>query len=420
MSTRTKPLEATRRRVLVGVAGLGAQWLVGCTMRGSGESERDAASSGAGPSDEGRATKPPDAETVCVDAVGGGTLLSVLPFVDEGDLPFDTPTGEGLDGRLYTDLARLEYGARIVDNDRFYIRTRYPDRLDPGRPWEIRVGGLVTAPAAFDLASVTAGARSMGAVLLECSGNSRGGHFGLLSAAEWSGTPLLSWLRERVTFAPAATRVLVSGFDDHSMPSARSVAGASWVFTFAQLEAAGAFLATAMNGAPLPRDHGAPVRLVVPGWYGCTNIKWVDAITLVGDDEPSTLHMREFASRTHQSGTPTLARDFIAASIDQTAMPVRVEKWQLADGLRYRVVGIMWGGERPLDRLRLRVGDGAPEGVHVCPAPVTNRSWTWWSHVIRRPPPGRAALTLEVPDDGVRTRRLDTRFYAREVTFEDA
>ncbi|MCA9587895.1 MAG: molybdopterin-dependent oxidoreductase [Myxococcales bacterium] len=417
MSARTKHLEATRRRVLVGVAGAGAQWLVGCTLRGFGESAGD---DGDAPRAPGEGTSAPRGEPVCVDAVRGGTLLSVLPFVDEGDLPFDTPTGQGLDGRLYTDLARLEYGARTVDNDRFYIRTRYPDRLDPSKAWEIRVRGLVSAPATFDLDSVTRDARPMGAVLLECSGNSRGGHFGLLSAAEWGGVPLMPWLRDRVSFASGATRVLVSGFDDHSLPSARSVAGASWVFTFAQLEAAGAFLATTMNGAPLPRDHGAPVRLVVPGWYGCTNIKWVDEIALVGDDEPSTLHMREFASRTHQSGTPALARDFFAASIDQTAMPVRVEKWRLPDGVRYRVVGIMWGGDRPLDRLRLRVGGAAPEEVHVCPAPATNRTWTWWSHVIAPPPAGRAALTLEIPDGAVRTRRLDSRFYAREVTFDGA
>ncbi len=96
-----------------------------------------------------------------------------------------------------------------------------------------------------------------------------------------------------------ATRVLVSGFDDHSQPSRSSVAGASWIFTFEQLEAAGAFLATEMNGKPLSPDHGFPVRLVVPRWYGCACIKWVNEILLVDEEAPVTSQMREFAGRGH-------------------------------------------------------------------------------------------------------------------------
>src|SRR5204862_7518096 len=104
-----------------------------------------------------------------------------------------------------------------------------------------------------------------------------------------------------------------------------------------------ALLATGMNGAPLPPDHGFPVRLIVPGWYGCACIKWIDRIDLVAADAPATTQMREFARRTHQNGEPALAREFTPAVIDQAAMPVRVEKW-LADGrIAYRVIGVMWG-----------------------------------------------------------------------------
>ena len=47
-----------------------------------------------------------------------------------------------------------------------------------------------------------------------------------------------------------------------------------------------------MNGAPLTRDHGFPVRLIVPGWYGCSCIKWVDRIELVADEAPATTQMQ--------------------------------------------------------------------------------------------------------------------------------
>ncbi len=65
---------------------------------------------------------------------------------------------------------------------------------------------------------------------------------------------------------------------------------------------------------------------------------------LVDDDEPATPQMMEFASRTHQNGTPRMARDYRPASQDQAAMPVRVERWRLADGTRlHRIVGFLRG-----------------------------------------------------------------------------
>ena len=113
----------------------------------------------------------------------------------------------------------------------------------------------------------------------------------------------------------------------------------------AQMMRLRALLAVRMNGAPLPRDHGFPVRLVVPGWYGCACIKWVNRIELVPDEAPATSQMHEFAARTHQpfdrlkAGTEVVARDFVPAVIDTAAMPVRVEKWAIDGRLAYRVVG---------------------------------------------------------------------------------
>jgi hypothetical protein len=164
--------------------------------------------------------------------------------------------------------------------------------------------------------------------------------------------------------------------------------------TFEQLTRAGAFLATHMNGAPLPLDHGAPVRLFVPGWYGCACIKWVNEIRLVGENEPATSQMQEFAARIHQKGVPVLARDYRPATLDQSAMPLRIEKWRLVrdSGLIYRVVGISWGGDRASDRLTLRFNANEPLApVKVCPPQKT--------------PPGRCGRT-----SGVRERRPPTRF----------
>jgi DMSO/TMAO reductase YedYZ molybdopterin-dependent catalytic subunit len=389
---------ATRRQILGGFVGSGGGWLLGCG------------------SDPGAAPPGPDpTDTSCTELFARGTLLATLSFTSEATAALETPLSSGLDGRLYTDLEKLRLLTTSVENDRFYIRTRYPDRLVAPASWIVRLGGLVETKSAPDLASLLARARPLGVTLLECSGNGDFARFGMLSAADWGGVPLTELLQERVKALPGGTRVRVSGNDDHSAPSAHSTPGASWIFSFDELASTKAFLATTMNGAPLPPDHGAPVRLVVPGWYGCTCIKWVDAIDLVGEDEPATSQMTEFAARTMQNGTPALARDFQPAAIDQTAMPVRVERWSVDGAVVHRIVGLMWGGSRPTDALAIRINDGAPERVALCATQV-NTTWTWWSHAWRPPGPGTYAMTMKIEDATIRTRRLDTGFYARSIT----
>jgi DMSO/TMAO reductase YedYZ molybdopterin-dependent catalytic subunit len=358
---------------------------------------------------------PPSSAACEGDPLAGGSRLGVVPFVDEGPRPAEVLHDAGLDARLYTDLSTLDERGLVVDTARFYVRTGYPDRLDPSRPWTIALGGAVRAAVSLPIADLARDEAPMGATLLECSGNGAFAYFGLMSVAEWSGVPLPRVL-ERVERLPEGKRVLVSGFDDHSRPSARSVPGASWIFGTDDLVATGAFLATRMNGAPLTRDHGAPVRLVVPGWYGCTCIKWVDAIDVVGDDAPSTPHMREFASRTHQVGEPALARDFRPASMDLAAMPIRVERWSVAGQTRCRVVGIQWGGAGPTDKLLVRFGESSPwERVASCAPPAPTRIWSFWSHVWTPPGRGVYAIDLRVDDAAVPTRRLDRLFYRRRV-----
>ena len=175
-----------------------------------------------------------------------------------------------------------------------------------------------------------------------------------------------------------------------------------------------------MNGAPLPLDHGAPVRLIVPGWYGCACIKWVDRIDLVDDAAPATSQMREFAARTHQSPGAALARDFSPASIDTAAMPIRVEKWVVNGRPEYRITGIVWGGSRPTNALSIRFrSGGAWTRVDSCPLPESTLTWSLWTHTWRPTEPGRYQIVLRVDDPSIRTRRLDVFFYVREIQIHD-
>jgi DMSO/TMAO reductase YedYZ molybdopterin-dependent catalytic subunit len=388
-------------------AAVGA-WIGACDEGGPG-SEGDA-STGARPDAAAAGCPDPFADTALVAAA--------MPWVDE-TRPLDVKRGRGLDGRLYTDLSRVVPEALLIDNDVFYLRTFDPDLIDR-RDWTIEVAGLAAAPTRLTLEDLVPFVRDQGPQVLECSGNFRDAGFGLLSAATWAGAPVLEVLDALAPPAEGATRILVNGFDEHSEPSAGgfSTPGASWIFTREDL--ADAFFATEMNGAPLPADHGAPVRLYVPGWYGCTCIKWVDRVEYVDDDAPATGQMREFASRTEQSARHVLARDYLPAVIDQAAIPTRVEKRRRLDGsIVYRVVGLLWGGSSPTDALVFDDRRGARQAVDVCPPMTQNALWTVFQHPWTPSVAGTYELAYHVEDPAIRTRRLDRGFYVRRVLVDE-
>ena len=363
------------------------------------------------------------ADVPCTGPASAGELLGTLPLFRNKPQPqpFGVKiSGQGLDARLITDLSILEPNNLITPNGLAYIRTEIPAAAANHQgPWTLDANGLLAQPQMLRLDDLVKLSKTMGPHLFECSGNGNPSNFGLMSVAEWEGIPLTEVVA-RLKPAKEATAVLVSGYDHIGQVSQRSIVGASWVLPLADLEKLGAFLATRMNGEPLPADHGKPVRLAIPGWYGCSWIKWVNEIRLVGLDEPATSQMIEFANRTHQTTPHKLARDYSPADIQTAATPVRVEKRKTASGIEYRIVGIVWGGTRPVDRLAIRFkADEAPAPFAVCPAPKTHVMWSLWEYRWKPATPGTYEISLSVPDSSIPQRRLDSGYYRRQVTIDD-
>jgi len=355
----------------------------------------------------------------CLDSASqnsfaSGKLLGQLEFLNEGPVEMDTAFGNELDGRLYTSLASLNETELVTPLERFYVRTRASLLLPKLETWMIGVDGLVAEPRKLEITELEAEARGLGLHLMECAGNTRAAHFGMISVGDWAGIPISAILTSPKP-KPSATQVLISGFDRYVASSITSTPGASWIFKLDDLLSSNAFLATQLGSKPLPRDHGAPIRLVVPGWYGCSCIKWVDRISLLDDSAESTSQMLEYATRTHQKGSPRLAKDFLPARIDHAAMPIRVEKWLVGEKIRYRIVGLLWGGSRPIKTLGIRCN---PEEDYVAvdslPAEQT-APWTLWSHGWAPAAQGTYTIRLAIKDQELHPKRLESGYYARSV-----
>lgn len=348
------------------------------------------------------------------DTVQGNQFIALIEFAGEAPIPMDTAMGAGLDGRLYTDLSKIGPKNPTIPNDKFYVRTRASEFLKDGEPSLIEVTGMVKQPTKISVAELKKMSRPAGLHLLECSGNVRDAHFGMLSVAAWSGAPVSDVL-DSIHIQKAASHILISGFDRYPDTSSTSEPGASWIFPIDEFKSSKAFFATTMNGSPLPKDHGAPVRLVVPGWYGCTCIKWVDQIQLLGEDASTTSQMREFAGRTMQQGVPERVRDYRSPLIEQAAMPVRVEKWLVHHKIKYRVHGIAWGGDQLAIGLEIRFASDEDYVPVDDFRQTANDPWSFWTHAWTPAKPGTYSIRLRLKDRGIRARRLDAGYYTRSV-----
>ncbi len=343
-----------------------------------------------------------------VETLAGGRLGGLVRFEDEGVAPAGELIGSELDGRLFTDLSRVSAERLVTATREFYIRSAASRVLPAGAGWKVGIEGPGERERAIGITALRAAAKPMGMHLMECAGNVAMTRFGLMSVADWAGVPLMDVLTRE-----GAGLVEVAGFDQYAEPSRTSIPGASWIFPIEQVKHA--FLATEMNGRPLNADHGAPVRLIVPEWYGCACIKWVNRISFVDEGAEASSQMKEYAVRTLQEGRPELVRDFLPAMVEAAALPVRVEKWIVGGKVRYRVVGIAWGGTQPIEKLQIRFNPGEEFREVAGFRQLKTDPWTLWNYEWVPGAPGDYHIRMAIAAPAVRARKLEMGLYDRTV-----
>ncbi|WP_322665973.1 sulfite oxidase [Dendronalium sp. ChiSLP03b] len=180
----------------------------------------------------------------------------------------------------------------LVPNDWFYVHNRNtPPAFDPST-WRLRIEGTgVSVPCEFTYDEIIAMPSISVTSAIECAANGRRffeeayntplsgtrWRLGAIGVAEWTGVPL-SILLERAGLKSTARDVLVEGADLASLDEKGTQSKFSSVVPIAKATADNSLIVYAMNGEPLPPDHGQPCRVIFPGWAGNANVKWIERI----------------------------------------------------------------------------------------------------------------------------------------------
>jgi DMSO/TMAO reductase YedYZ molybdopterin-dependent catalytic subunit len=229
--------------------------------------------------------------------------------------------------------------------------------------WKLRISGLVEQPLDIDLAGLKALPSKTLRVTLECAGNGRGQLSPRypsvpwleegVSTAEWTGVPL-ELLLDRAGLRSDAKDIVFRGADRGFDRGVEHEFARSLEPELARREEV--LLAYAMNGEALPPQHGAPLRLIVPRWYGMASVKWLYAIEAIdrkfdGLQQASGYHFRGAAG---EKGAPC-TRMRVNSLMVPPGIPDFFTRKRTAAAGTVEIAGRAWSGAGHIDRVELAV-----------------------------------------------------------------
>lgn len=309
-------------------------------------------------------------------------------------------------------------GLDLTPVDAFYHRNHAATmpRPDPAA-WTLRVDGLVERPATFSLGCLRARFREHAEIVtLQCAGNRRAGLAevadlpgetpwgpGATGTARWAGVRLADVLRD-VGVEADGTDVVLTGADVSDEPGDPEPYAVS--VPLEKALAPEVLLAWSMNDAPLPAAHGAPVRVVVPGWIGARSVKWLERVAVA--DGPAQGHFQAVAYRLLPAdATPARGR-----GVPLGAIAVNADVLAPADGATVRAGPVhitgyaLAGGDRTVVRVDVSTDDGTT-WAQADLAPAASRwSWRHW-HADLDLPPGTTRVVARAWDSAAGTQPSD-------------
>ena len=300
-------------------------------------------------------------------------------------------------------------GGVVMPNAHFYVRNHFQiPKLDPAT-FRLAVGGLVERPLSFSLRDLHNMRSQTLIVTLECVGNGRTlfqpaiegekWNLGAVSTAEWTGVPLVEVL-DRVGVRTGARDVVFRGADGGSVDGHSGATRFERSLPLDHARDADPLLAYAMNGEPLPIQHGYPVRLVVPGWYAVASVKWLTEIDLV--DQPFAGHFQADRYWYEWERDGEVVREPVTLQRVRALITEPGPRQEARCG-ELVIRGVAWSGAAPIARVEVSIGGGGWQEARLV-SERKRHSWQWWELITRLQEPGLVTLRARATDLAGRTQ----------------
>jgi DMSO/TMAO reductase YedYZ molybdopterin-dependent catalytic subunit len=290
----------------------------------------------------------------------------------------------------------------ITPNNLFYVRNHFDVPDSQVETWELSVNQKVSHPQKFSLKDLKGMPSRKLTVLLECAGNGRSSlsppikgtawNLGAVSQAEFYGTPL-HHLLEIVRPTRDAIEVLFTGAD-------QGLVRTGGITSYARslpLEIANhpdVLLAWEMNGEPLPPNHGYPLRLVVPNWYGMASVKWLKEISLIDKPFDGFFQTGDYIyidAEGIPDGTPIRQMQVRSLILNPTEGSDHSSRF-------IQISGIAWSGMGDIVDVSISHDDGKNWHATNLEAPNDLYGWTRWHSHLDLPHPGQFTLLSRATD----------------------
>jgi DMSO/TMAO reductase YedYZ molybdopterin-dependent catalytic subunit/rhodanese-related sulfurtransferase/glyoxylase-like metal-dependent hydrolase (beta-lactamase superfamily II) len=333
---------------------------------------------------------------------------------DAAGLPVVTPRDAGLvlhkaePLNCETSLPAL-IGGVVMPNARFYVRNHFPTPALDTATWRLRFGGLVERPLSLSLRELQNMRSQTLVATLECAGNGRSAfdppvpgeqwRLGAVSTAEWTGVPLVEVL-DRVAIKSAAREILLRGADSGPVEGHPEGIAFERSLTIDDARGSEAILAYAMNGEPLPVEHGYPLRLIVPSWYAVTSVKWLAEIEAIGEHFEGFFQEARYNYEWERDGTverePVRLQQVRSVITD----PTGAEELPAGETV---IRGVAWSGAAPIARVDVSVGDGPWQEARLV-GERRRHGWQWWELLTVLDSPGTTTVRARATDLAGRTQ----------------
>jgi DMSO/TMAO reductase YedYZ molybdopterin-dependent catalytic subunit len=326
----------------------------------------------------------------------------VLPALAQGetlvafsDVPDNLPAPRP-DTRVY-DIRKID--GPLTPKDAFFTTQHYGHPDVDLATFRLKVTGLVDTPKSLSLDDLKKLGASDTVVGFECSGNRRPLQ-GLSGNGRWTGVSLKKVL-DQAGVKPEAREFVFFGADkgqedvEFRTQTFKLEQQFGRSMTREKALSADPFLAWALNGEPLTKHQGSPLRLVVPGWYGVANVKWVSQIHIQED-----AYMGKFQTRWYR----TVRGEMIDGELKwkETAITHMQLKSFIARvtkaGGAYKVLGVVLNDGTPIKSVEVKVDDGPWQPATMDPATSGKYSWKLFTYGWNGVTPGEHTLVSRVTD----------------------